>query len=78
MAPLVDAPAFLAGDPVLLHQRPVPEPAHITSVHRTGTGWEYVISTDGTPDRPGRTVNLFTTTGRTSYLSRRQRAAAGR
>jgi hypothetical protein len=78
MAPITDAPAFLAGDPVLLHQRPVPEPAHITSVHRTGTGWEYVIATDGTPDRPGRTVNLFTTTGHTSSLSRRHRTAAGR
>ena len=69
-APTLDTPEFLTGDPVLLHQRPTAEPARVTSIHRVATGWEYVITTYGDAETPGRTVNIFTTSGHSTYLSR--------
>ena len=73
-APTLDTPEFLTGDRVLLHQRPTAEPARVTSIRRVATGWEYVITTYGDAETPGRTVNIFTTSGHSTYLSRRDTA----
>lgn len=45
------------------------EDAHVLSIHHTGRGVEIVVRTTGRVDAPGRTVNVFTTSGRSSWLA---------
>lgn len=63
------APEFLVGDRVRLHRRALAEPARVLSLHRAGTGWEYVLWTDEDAGSPSRTVNVFTTAAGCTYRS---------
>jgi hypothetical protein len=75
-----DQPPFLAGDRVHLNTRTRPGDGHVLAVYpsRQLNGWEVIVRTFDTPEAPGRTVNVFTTSARYSLLTlatidRRQR-----
>ena len=58
------------GDRVTVHRKGQTIPGHITSVHRSDRGAEYVIRTqpaDGS--RHGSVLNIWTTSGHSSFIT---------
>jgi hypothetical protein len=58
-----------AGDRVHLHRKGQLIPGHITSVHRSDRGVEYVIRTQPTDSGHGSVVNIWTTSGHSSFIT---------
>lgn len=69
---------FQSGQRVQLHQGQTPEAAYVLGVHPSPLGgWEIIVRTLDRVEAPGRTVNVFTTTGASSYLTAASAAASG-
>lgn len=68
---------FQSGQRVQLHQRQTAEAAFVLGVHPSPLGgWEIIVRLLDRVDAPGRTVNVFTTTGASSYLTAAEPADA--
>lgn len=57
------------GDRVHVHRKGQLIAGHITSVHRSDRGVEYVIRTQPTDGGHGSVVNIWTTSGHSSFIS---------
>ena len=68
MAPQQQCP-YRVGQLVQLISRDGREDARVLSIHYTGRGIEIVVRTTDQPAAPGRNVNVFTTSGRSSWLA---------
>lgn len=62
------APVYQVGDRVHVQRKGTTTPGQITSIHRREAGVEYVVRTDATDGRPGSVVNVWTTSGQSSFL----------
>jgi hypothetical protein len=60
---------YQVGQQVQLISRDGREDARVLSIHHTGRGVEIVVRTTDRVDAPGRNVNVFTTSGRSSWLA---------
>lgn len=60
---------YQVGQKVQLISTAGREDAHVLSIHHTGRGVEIVVRTVDQLDAPGHNVNLFTTSGRSSWLA---------
>ncbi|MCW2529562.1 MAG: hypothetical protein JWM76_4422 [Pseudonocardiales bacterium] len=61
-------PAHRVGDQVLVDQRGDLRPGRISSVHHHDGGIEYVVRADARDGGMGGVVNVWTTSGHSSYL----------
>jgi hypothetical protein len=62
------APAYHVGDRVHVDRKGESTPGRITSIHRRKGGVEYVVRTEPTDGGMGNVVNLWTTSGQSSFL----------
>lgn len=62
------AQAHQVGDRVRVQRRGVTYPARISSIHHRDNGVEYVVHTDAADGGMGSVVNLWTTSGQSSFL----------
>lgn len=57
------------GDRVNVHRKGQSIPGHVTSVHRSDRGVEYVIRTQPADGGHGNVVNIWTTSGHSSFIT---------
>ena len=57
------------GDRVHVHLNGRRIPGRISSVHATDRGVEYVVRTDPTDGRIGGVLNIWTTSGHSSFIT---------
>jgi hypothetical protein len=57
------------GDRVYVHRKGQRIPGRISSVHRSDHGVEYVIRTEPADGGHGSVVNIWTTSGQSSFIS---------
>jgi hypothetical protein len=59
------------GDGVHVHRKDQRIPARICSVHRSDRGVEYVIRTEPADGGHGSVLNIWTTSGHSSFITAR-------
>jgi hypothetical protein len=69
---------YKVGQKVELISRDGREDARVLAIHDNSRGVEIVVRTLDHVDAPGRNVNLFTTSGRSSWLARTSAPASAR
>lgn len=62
------APAYQVGDRVQVQRKGTATPGRISSIHRRKDGVEYVVHTDAPDGGMGGVINLWTTSGQSSFL----------
>lgn len=62
-------PAYQVGDRVQVQRKGAATPGRISSIHRRKDGVEYVVRTEPAEGGIGGVINLWTTSGQSSFLS---------
>jgi hypothetical protein len=61
--------AHQVGDRVRVQRKGITYPGRISSIHHRDNGVEYVVRTDTTDGGMGQVVNIWTTSGHSSFLA---------
>ena len=61
-------PAYQVGDHVQVQRKSGATPGRISSIHRRNDGIEYVVSLTAPDGGLGSVLNVWTTSGRSSFL----------
>jgi hypothetical protein len=61
--------AHQVGDRVRVQRKGITYPGRISSIHHRDNGVEYVVHTDATDGGMGHIVNIWTTSGHSSFLT---------
>jgi hypothetical protein len=70
--------AHRVGDRVRVHRGGGTYPGRISSIHHRDNGVEYVVHTDATDGGMGHVVNIWTTSGHSSFLTPAQAGGEAR
>ena len=61
-------PTYQVGDQVQVQRKGASTPGRISSIHRRKDGVEYVVSLTATDGGLGSVINVWTTSGQSSFL----------
>jgi hypothetical protein len=60
---------WLVGDRVQVQHKGQPKPGRVSSVHHVNDGVEYVVRTDSRGGGMGEVLNIWTSSGSSSFLT---------
>jgi hypothetical protein len=62
-------PAHQVGDRVQVQHKGQPKPGRVSSIHHVNDGVEYVVRTDPLDGGMGEVLNIWTSSGTSSFLT---------